>query len=343
MSFTTLIGIVIAAVAAWFGWRSLRGAVLKRVRPEAARTERILHEDALKYMQKCESAEEPVSVQSLAGQLQISVDLVASLLRTLQERRLVQLEGERFRLTAAGRNHALRVIRAHRLWERYLADHTGVAETDWHGRAEVAEHQLSDADADALAAQLGNPTHDPHGDPVPTAKGGLVQIEGESLLGMQPDQHARIVHVEDEPASLYAELVEQGIRPGMEFRLVDRNPNFVTLLVEGAEKRLSSLAAGNLTVRPASGRHESVFHRARRLCDLRPGERSRVLAISKAARGIERRRFMDLGILPGTAIQVEYPGPAGDPIAYRIRGALIALRREQAVHIFVEPGEERAA
>jgi DtxR family transcriptional regulator, Mn-dependent transcriptional regulator len=339
----TLIVVLMLVAAAWFARTRLRGMARKWARSEDARTERVLYEDALKYLYKCDAAPETVSVQSLAGQLEVPVDRVTKLLRTLQGRKLVRLEGDRFLLTGAGRDYALRVIRAHRLWERYLADRTGVAETEWHGRAEILEHDLSPAAVDALAAQLGNPTHDPHGDPVPTAKGGLVQIEGESLLGMQPGEHARIVHVEDEPASLYAELVEEGVHPGMEFRLIERNPEFTTILCEGTEKRFSSLAAANLTVRPASSRHEDVFHRARRLSELKPGERGRVLAISKAARGMERRRFMDLGILPGTVIRVEYVGPGGDPVAYRIRGALIALRGEQARHIFVQPAGERAA
>ncbi len=65
------------------------------------------------------------------------------------------------------------------------------------------------------------------------------------------------------------------------------------------------------------------------------GKRSQVIGISKQCRGAERRRFLDLGILPGTQIRAEMRSPSGDPVAYRIRGALIALRAEQAQYIWV--------
>lgn len=66
------------------------------------------------------------------------------------------------------------------------------------------------------------------------------------------------------------------------------------------------------------------------LSDLRPGERGHVISIDQACQGTERRRMMDLGIVPGTLIAVEMTSPGGDPTAYRVRGALIALRQEQA-------------
>lgn len=69
------------------------------------------------------------------------------------------------------------------------------------------------------------------------------------------------------------------------------------------------------------------------LADLQPGQKGRVITISPACRGLERRRFMDLGILPKTIIAAEMTSPSGDPTAYRIRGSLIALRREQASFI----------
>ena len=69
------------------------------------------------------------------------------------------------------------------------------------------------------------------------------------------------------------------------------------------------------------------------LADLQPGQKGRVITISPACQGLERRRFMDLGILPNTIIAAEMTSPSGDPTAYRIRGSLIALRREQASFI----------
>jgi len=66
------------------------------------------------------------------------------------------------------------------------------------------------------------------------------------------------------------------------------------------------------------------------LSGLRTGERAKVLGLSPACRGAERRRLLDLGFVAGTAVEVEMVSPAGDPTAYRVRGTVIALRREQS-------------
>ncbi|MBK9229766.1 MAG: hypothetical protein IPO15_02505 [Anaerolineae bacterium] len=66
------------------------------------------------------------------------------------------------------------MVRAHRLWERYLADETGYQPLAWHELADQMEHRLTPAAANALAATLGNPTYDPHGDPIPSAEGDVL-------------------------------------------------------------------------------------------------------------------------------------------------------------------------
>jgi Fe2+ transport system protein FeoA len=73
------------------------------------------------------------------------------------------------------------------------------------------------------------------------------------------------------------------------------------------------------------------------LSSLAPGDAGVVASIAPACRGVERRRFLDLGLVPGTRVVAEFPSPAGDPVAYRIRGALIALRKQQADMIYLEP------
>ena len=77
------------------------------------------------------------------------------------------------------------------------------------------------------------------------------------------------------------------------------------------------------------------------LADLGPGQRGKVVAILPACQGLERRRMMDLGILPGTIIRAELVSAGGDPVAYRVREALIALRGEQARLITIQPLVEK--
>ncbi len=293
-------------------------------------TKRVLREDALKHIHSCEMHGRRPTMQSIAGALQITINETVELLDTMQAYELVRMVGGELRLTAKGRDYALHIIRAHRLWERYLADETGFAEVEWHGQAERYEHNLSPAEVDVLAAQLCHPTYDPHGDPIPTATGELVMHGDQPLTNLAVDQPARIVHLEDEPEAIYAQLVAEGLHPGLEVRLTEVSPHRVRFWTGDDEHILAPILAANISVLPLPKEAEVEATPSERLTDLKTGEKARVLGISPACRGLERRRFMDLGILPGTLVQAEMSSPSGDPTAYRIRGAVIALRREQA-------------
>ena len=97
---------------------------------------------------------------------------------------------------------------------------------------------------------------------------------------------------------------------------------------------LAPIVAANVSVVPLPGLEVLVEQSAvEHLSDLKPGEKAVVSGLSPTCRGTERRRFLDLGILPGTAVEAEMISPSGDPTAYRVRGALLALRREQAEYI----------
>jgi DtxR family Mn-dependent transcriptional regulator len=253
------------------------------------------------------------------------------------------VERDGIHLTASGRELGLHVLRAHRLWESYLADHTGFPEAEWHGRAHDLEHGLSAAEVDTLSARLRHPTHDPHGDPIPTAEGEFSGQRGVPLTTAPLDQGLRILHLEDEPKAVYAELVALGLHPGMPVRLLEVSPQTVRLAAGGAEHVLDPLAAASVSVTPLAQGKQADEPVGESLSALRPGEEGRVLSISRRCRGPERRRFMDLGVLPGTVIRAEMRSPNGDPTAYRIRDALIALRAEQAEAIRVQRLPESSA
>jgi DtxR family Mn-dependent transcriptional regulator len=301
-------------------------------------TERILSEDALKHIYKWQAQRRRPTVQSIAGALQTSLDEAATLLDKMTAHRLLEMKGDEFHLTPAGEEHALQIIRAHRLWERYLADETGFPEAEWHGQAERQEHLLSPVETEALSARLGHPIHDPHGDPIPTASGAFVPHGGQPLTRLAPGAAARIVHIEDEPPVVYAQLVAEGLHPGVEIWVVEVTPQRIRFLADGEERILAPLLANNVSVTPLPRAEQAHIPASDRLADLRPGQSGQVVSISPACRGLERRRFMDLGILPGTIIKAEMISPSGDPTAYRIRGALIGLRKEQAGLINIRRG-----
>lgn len=322
----------------WPGW----GLVARWLRAAQA-AERVRAEDTLKHLYESEVNGTVPSIQSVASAAQLSVDDAADVLQSLQRRRLVETERGGMRLTAAGREMGLHVLRAHRLWESYLADRTGFPEAEWHGRAHGLEHGLSAADVHALSARLQHPTRDPHGDPIPTARGEFSGQAGAPLPTAPLSRPLRILHMEDEPDAIYAQLVAIGLHPGMVVRLLEASPQRVRLAAGGMEHVLAPLVAASVSVEPVTDGRTAEEPIGEPLSALRPGEDGRVLAISRRCRGAERRRLLDLGVLPGTIIRAEMRSPNGDPTAYRIRDALIALRAEQAEHVRIERSSQRSA
>lgn len=297
--------------------------------------ERVRVEDALKHIYMCERQGRPCTLESLAGRLEIPVADAASLLSHLGRLDLVRTIGDPPELTPEGRASALRVVRTHRLWEKYLADRTGVPAGEWHDHAERMEHALSPRETDELESRLGHPRWDPHGDPIPTAEGEIPPQRGAALTSVRAGDSVEIVHLEDEPRAIYDRLVAHGMAPGGRVEVVERTDARLLLRGDGREWSLDPVAARNVTVRPLPP-GERARESGESLADLQPGERARVLAISSVCQGAQRRRLLDLGVVRGTEITAEMRSAAGDPMAYRIRGALMALRSEQASWILVE-------
>ncbi|MEZ4455392.1 MAG: metal-dependent transcriptional regulator [Gemmatimonadales bacterium] len=327
----------------WFGGLVLvllavlwpRFGVAARVARWRRLTERVRIEDALKHLLNCELAEHPASVASMAGVLEVSPARAHDLVERLGELALARSDEHGIRLTDEGRAYGLRILRTHRLLERYFADRTGAAPAEWHDLAEQAEHSLTESETDALAARMGHPVYDPHGDPIPTSAGELPATQGIPLAGLGAGEAAVVTHVEDEPASVYHRLLDLGFNVAVPVKMVRALPNEIEVLVGGVRRRLDPLVASAVTVeRVAEGDgHTGPFER---LDSLRPGERAEVVLVAPAVQGPQRRRLLDLGVLPGTEITAELRSPSGDPVAYRVRGALIALRKAQAQDIYIK-------
>ncbi len=308
----------------WF-WRWTRGR---------GATERVQVEDALKHLHESQYMGGRATVQSLAGALEISSDAAARLSERLGSLGLLATTESGLELTSEGTRHALRVIRIHRLWEHYLADRTGVDQTEWHPRADLVEHKMTEAEADSLAAKMGHPSFDPHGDPIPSAAGEIPDRQGQPLSVVEAGSWVRIVHVEDEPRTVYDQLVAAQLYPGMTVRVLESTPDRIHLETDTDVRILAPVVAANVSVEVLVD--DPVGHLPkRRLSSLAVGAEATIADISPACRGLERRRLLDLGIVPGTVVQAELRSPGGDPTGYRIRGAVIALRKEQADVIHV--------
>ena len=307
-------------------------------------TQRTLIEDALKHIYKSERDQQSPTLESLAGALQSSTNTIADLLPEMERRELLAMRNGQPHLTSAGQEYALQIIRAHRLWEHYLAHKTGYSEAEWHDQAEQFEHMLTASQANELSAQLGHPVYDPHGDPIPTSAGDVIAHDAQPLSALAVSTIGRIVHLEDEPQAVYAQLVAEGLYLEMIIRIVEVTSERIRFWADGREHVLAPILANNVSVMVMATEMPALSPEpTTSLAQLPPGETASVVALSPACRGAERRRFMDLGILPGTKISAELRSPGGDPTAYNIRGALIALRREQANLIHIAPLEGATA
>ncbi len=295
---------------------------------------RVVIEDSLKHLYDCEFKGVDCSLSSLAGNLNIKSNETTKVIAWLESMELIKSDGIKISLTPEGRSYALRIVRIHRLWERYLADNTSVEEKDWHKIAEEREHLTSIEDARKLAARLGNPLFDPHGDPIPLESGEVLSKEGIQLNKLEEKNFARIIHLEDEPKEVYAQLIALKLYPGMQIFVLENSKEKIVFEADGQECVLAPVLAANITVEKISEK-ETIQEKFETLSSLNVEESATVIGISKAMRGQQRRRMLDFGIVPGTVIKAQLKSLKGDPAAYNIRGALIALRKNQSdlIHI----------
>lgn len=320
--------LLIASLLLWPRYGAL--AHWRAARRDQARVRR---EDALKHILKCEVNGQPPTITGVTGALRIKPDTAAELLRDMEQRRLVTHTAGRLALQPAGRELALHVVRAHRLWERYLADETSVDEARWHQLAEHKEHTLTPEEARALEARLGHPVTDPHGDAIPRLDGELEADAGAPLYIAPTNAILVITHIEDEPPAVYRQVLALGLRPAQRICVIGKQDDCIRVWADGREITLAPILANNIAVQPLPGVSPSDLFEEESLADLQTGEEAQMLSLDGRCRGAERRRLFDLGFVPGTWLEVEMLSPTGDPVAYRVRGTVIALRGEQARHI----------
>jgi DtxR family transcriptional regulator, Mn-dependent transcriptional regulator len=166
-----------------------------------------------------------VSNNALADRLAVSAASASNMVKKLDALGLVRHVPYRgVQLTAEGERLALEVIRHHRLLELYLAEQLEVPWDRVHDEAEVLEHVLSEELEEVIAAKLGDPTHDPHGDPIPTRDLTIEEGPHTMLQELEPGSCGVFVRVSDSDPSMLRYLSERGIRPGQPFEVVDKQP-----------------------------------------------------------------------------------------------------------------------
>jgi DtxR family transcriptional regulator, Mn-dependent transcriptional regulator len=183
-------------------------------------------EDYVKAIYMLETSGEGASTNALAARLDVTPAAVSGMLRKLAGLGLVEHEPYRgVRLTERGRLVALEVIRHHRLLELFLVENLGMGWDEVHAEAEVLEHVLSEELEELIAAKLGNPTLDPHGDPIPSRELAIADEPGScDLYQLEPGDRGTFVRVSDANPEMLRFLTERGITPGARLEVIERQP-----------------------------------------------------------------------------------------------------------------------
>ena len=182
-------------------------------------------QDYLKAIYALEAARERVTTSALAGRVGVSAPSATAMTKRLAELGLVERAPYRgVALTESGRLGALEVLRHHRLLELYLVNRLGLSWDEVHAEAELLEHALSEELEAKIDAELGYPTHDPHGDPIPDRELRVKAGGGSSLLDLLPGSRASVSRVPDGDPDLLRYLAELGLVPGSEVEVVAQAP-----------------------------------------------------------------------------------------------------------------------
>ena len=168
---------------------------------------------------------EPVTTNALAERLGVTPGSASGMVKRLGELGLAEHRPYHgVTLTDQGRRVALEVMRHHRLLELYLVESLGVPWDRVHDEAEVLEHVLSEQLEELIAAKLGDPTHDPHGDPIPTRELTIEEGASDSLQTLSPGDRGTFTRVSDSDPEMLRFLAERGIAPGDELEVIDKQP-----------------------------------------------------------------------------------------------------------------------
>ncbi|MBE4719575.1 metal-dependent transcriptional regulator [Pseudarthrobacter sp. AB1] len=176
--------------------------------------------------------DKPITSSQLAQRLGVANSSVSEMVRKLKDQGLVDHKPySAITLTDSGVRLALSMVRRHRLIETYLVQEFGYSWDEVHDEAELLEHAVSDTFIERMAAKLGNPQRDPHGDPIPAADGTVLLPEAHLLGELDPGHTGRITRISDENPDLLRYLSAEEIDLDAEVEVVGRKPFGGALMV----------------------------------------------------------------------------------------------------------------
>lgn len=209
-------------------------------------------EDYLKTIYMLAEEESPVSTSRIADAREVKPASVTSMLRRLAKLKLVSYEKHRgVELTQTGEKVALEVIRHHRLLELYLMEALGFAWDEVHEQADALEHVISEKLEERIAAFLGNPTIDPHGDPIPAKDGTIIADDMRALPMLSPGAQGQVARIMDDANSeMLRYLADLGLIPGVKIEIMEKAPfgGPITLLIGAQSHTIGRAVAESVLV-----------------------------------------------------------------------------------------------
>lgn len=213
-------------------------------------------EDYLKAIYHLSEAGSPATTTGIAEALALTAPSVSGMVKRLADAGLLEhLPYKGVTLTRAGRQAALQMLRRHRLIEAYLVRFLGYGWDTVHDEAERLEHAVSDDLVNRMAEALGNPTVDPHGDPIPTADGRLVEVASVPLPEVPVGTTVVIARVDSGSAERLRWLAEAGLVPGATVTVVAQQPfsGPITLQLGAADRIVGHELAAQLLCTSTGG------------------------------------------------------------------------------------------
>lgn len=208
-------------------------------------------EDYLKAIYTLETEENGASTTKIADALDVSSASATNMVKRLSKMGLVNYQSYKgARLTDSGKKIALEIIRHHRLLELYLLEVMGYSWDEVHDEAEKLEHHISERFEDTIAQLLDDPTHDPHGDPIPTKDGIMPKMEAQPLVEAEVDQEYMVSRVKDQDPELLRYLEKIGLLPGIKIEVKEKAPfqGPITMLVEGDKQVIGNDVASSIFI-----------------------------------------------------------------------------------------------
>ena len=297
-------------------------------------------EEYLEAIYKRQEKDTPVSTSALAEDLGVTLPAVTDMLHHLKVHALIDYKPNKGAvLTESGKVRALKIIRRHRLWERFLTDILGMKWDKVHDQACKLEHVDSPAIEKGLVKILGDVDTCPHGHSIPDRSGHIKEEQNVPLAQLKQNQHACISAINEDDPALLREIEGLGLRPHDTVTIVEKGRNgSITLNTSGRKIHLSKEMGAAILARPAAPGEQVLSEEKVPLTRLKAGQAGVISSYSGQRKAFGR--CLSLGFTPGSNVKMMENYGKG-PVLVRLHDAEVALGRGIAEKILVGLGQEK--